>query len=258
MKRFWEAGVDFTRDNCLASYLATSTRNKPAYGWAKRHSGDPRVAYQLALALGDAVSNNREKAVSLLLWAGADPHRKMPSLEWGSGIEDDPDDDRQSAIEATVQMGHGKLLKHLRPDPAVDDFEELYAWVCDPDAVGHLTAQVPPSDWSKAIVRNVAKLAWGFRDTWTNRACLEFIFDKHGGRLVTLEHHECRDLRRDLLKWNDHYGLKWILRLLAKPRHCDPAIYTELTRTPAIRKRMTQLGLLKPRPSKRLKRTRRR
>ena len=38
MDRFCELGVDFSQDNTLASYLAESTRNKPAYGWAKLRS----------------------------------------------------------------------------------------------------------------------------------------------------------------------------------------------------------------------------
>ena len=55
MERFWDYGVDFSEENTLASYLAESTRNKPAYGFGKRHQSDPKIAYQLALALGDAV-----------------------------------------------------------------------------------------------------------------------------------------------------------------------------------------------------------
>ena len=66
------------------------------------------------------------QATSLLVWAGADPHRQVPSLRWGSGIEDDPDDERESAVESAVRLGHGKLLRHLKPDPTQDDFDELY------------------------------------------------------------------------------------------------------------------------------------
>ena len=37
MERIWAMGNDLTRDRSLAWYLATTTSNKPAYGWAKRH-----------------------------------------------------------------------------------------------------------------------------------------------------------------------------------------------------------------------------
>jgi len=258
MERFWDLGVDYTGDSCLASYLASSTRNRPAYGWAKRHQGDPRVAYALALALGDAVLENKEKAVSLLLWAGADPHRRVPSLRWGSGVEDDPDDDRESAIEVAVHLGHGHLLRKLRPDPALDDFDELYPWASDPDAVDYLAIRRPPADWSRAIAHNISRMGW----SWSYEGCaqgrryLERVFDGYGGRLSSLGHRECQDLRRELLKCSSDWDLTWLLRTLAKPERCAPAIYAELTRTSAIKEKMTRLGLLRATPGKATKRSR--
>jgi len=247
MERFWELGVDYTRNSCLASYLASSTRNRPAYGWAKRHNGDPKIAYALAQALGDALQEENDKAVNLLRWAGADPHRPVSSLRWGSGVEDDPDDFRESAIEAAVHMGRGTLLPKLRPDPALDEFEELYAWVSDPDVIDYLTALRPPADWSKAIAHNISRMGWSWSDSgsWQNRRCLEHIFEGYGGRLSGLGARECQDLRRDLLKCSRDSDLKWLLRTLAKPERCAPAIYAELTRTPTIRERMARLGLLR-------------
>jgi hypothetical protein len=52
---------------------------------------DREAARELAVALFDAVSASemREKAVSLLLWAGADPHLRVPSLRWASLEEDE-------------------------------------------------------------------------------------------------------------------------------------------------------------------------
>jgi hypothetical protein len=52
MERFWAMGNDFTRGRNLAWYLATVTSNKPAYGWAKRHHKESKVAKALALAVG--------------------------------------------------------------------------------------------------------------------------------------------------------------------------------------------------------------
>ncbi|HOC44118.1 MAG TPA: hypothetical protein PKJ99_13970 [Thermoanaerobaculales bacterium] len=243
IERFWEYGVDFFDDNILAHYLASTTSNKPAYGWARRHNADPRIGYQLALALGDAVWEGREKAVALLMWAGADPHRQVPSIRWGSGVEDDPDDDRRSAIEGAVHMGHGNLLRYLKPDPAVDDFDELYAWVCDPDAVDHLFDLQPPTDWSKAIVRNISELSWPFGDRRRNVVCLERIFEHHWGRLSHLDREECRELRRHLLKMESDSDLSRLLQTLSRPRHCDEAVFAELTKTTAIRDRLKRLEL---------------
>jgi len=254
MERFWDAGVDFTRHNRLADYLSTSTRNKPAYGWARRHNDDGRVAYQLALALGDAVFETAEKAALLLLWAGADPHRKVPSLRWGSGIDGDPEEEHESAVEVAVQLGHGNLLRHLKPDPGIDDFEELYAHVCDPETLEYLFDLQPPSDWSKTIVQTAGPLGWSYRGGWSSRRCLEHVFEHHWGQLSTLDLDGCQDLRRYLLKVESDSDHSWLLQKLAKPHHCDEAIFAELTRTPAIRRKMESLRLDKLLPKKTPKR----
>jgi hypothetical protein len=245
MERFWRFGVDYTKDHSLAHYLASSTRNKPAYGFARRHKNEPKVAYDLALALGDAVLEGNQKAVSLLVWAGADPHGRVPSLRWGSGNEDDPDDDRESAVECAVHMGHGALLRALKPDPAQDDFKELFAWVCDPEAVDYLAAIQRPADWSRAIARNISHIAWPFGSNYESHQCLERIFDGYGGRLVSLPKNDAQSTRRDLLKWQSEWELKSLLRTLSKPEHCDPGIFRELTRTAAMQERMVRLGLVR-------------
>ena len=242
MERFWDLGLDLTRDRSLASYLAESTRNKPAYGWAKRHCEDSRVAYALALALNEAVREPREKAVALLVWAGADPHRPVPSLRY-SRVDDDPDDDRSSAVERAVAFGHGALLKYLSPSPDLDEFEELYASVCDTDALDRLFDVQPPQDWSRAIVRNISRLSWWFGNPSAHRACLVRIFEHHWGRLSVLSDGGCQQLRRDLLKLERDSDLSWLLTNLAKPHLCDERVFGELVRTPAIRRRMTRMGL---------------
>ena len=125
--------------------------------------------------------------------------------------------------------------------------------MCDPDSVDVLFDRLPPRDWSKAIKRNISRMAWRFHGPDANRACLERILDHHWGRLNTLGPRECGDLRRDLLKIEDGSDFSWILERLAKPRHCDPKIFSELVRTPAMKERMTRhsLGALLPVPSAR-------
>jgi len=250
MERFTGLGMDLTADNWLASHLAETTSNKPVYGWARRHREEPHIRYQLSLALGDAVFEDREKAVCLLLWAGADPHRKVPSLRWGSGIDGDPDEDHASAVEVAVQLGHGHLLRHLKPDPEHDDFDELWRTVCDPKAVDFLVAIRPPADWSIPIIRNISRMTWWNRWGSSRSDCLQHILDHHDSRLSTLDHQGCQEVRRDLLKIQSDWDLEWLLKTLSKPQCCDPAIFAELTRTPSIRKRMERLGLsrLLPKP----------
>ncbi len=246
MDRFWDLGLDFSQNNTMASYLTEATRNKPAYGWARQHNSDPKIAYQLALALEVAVSEDREKAVSLLLWAGADPHRSVPSLRWGSGIEDDHDDDRQPAVECAAHAGHGHLLRHLKPDPELDDIDELFSCVSDPITLRHLAALQPPQDWSMTIVRNIHMWSYVWRDSHA-RECLRQVFEDQCERLSTLDIDGCRELRRSMLKLND-YDLKWLLRMLGKVDYCDRLIFLELIRTSAMKKRMIGVGLESEQP----------
>jgi len=238
MDRFWDLGNDLTRDRSLAWYLASTASNKPLFGWAKHHKSDPRVAKAMALALGETVHDDQEKSVAMLMWAGADSHRKVQSLQWGSDADDDPDDDYTSAVELAVELGHGKLLKYLKPDPELDDFDELLGVVCDPDAVDHLAARCSSIDWSRAIVRITRRMAFPILERAAGEKCLDLIFNKYGGRLNTLDHRGCQGLRRSLLKWRYNHDLERLLRLLSKPQHCDPDIFSELTRTPAIRRKM--------------------
>ena len=48
--------------------------------WLRRNRSDQRLQDALDVALLEAVTEDREVPVHLLLWAGADPHRKVPSV----------------------------------------------------------------------------------------------------------------------------------------------------------------------------------
>jgi len=69
----------------------------------------------------------------------------------------------------------------LKPDPQLDDFEELWTCVCDPAAVDCLAARRLPSDWSRAIVRNALQMCWWWRDDSGEPECLERIFEVRAG-----------------------------------------------------------------------------
>lgn len=244
VERFWSAGLDLTAEDQLAWSLSSPT-TKPLCGWAKRHREDPRVARALALALVQVIWNRKERATHLLVWAGADTHQRVPILEWKTrGSEDDTEDDTYTAVEMAVDRGQGKLLKILRPDPQVDDFARLYANVCDPETVDFLMRIEPPQDWSDAIRRNVW---WITSDTFDDRAddhrwCLERIAH-YGGRLTTLEPRRVNDLRREILRMTRPERQRWLLDWLGNPRFCDPGVYDELVRTPAMHARIGELGL---------------
>ena len=84
MERFWNLGNDLTRGRFLAWYLATTTSNKPAFGWAKRHCGEQRAARALALALGEAAHEKIERAITPLDAGGGGGHRRQSRMTWAA------------------------------------------------------------------------------------------------------------------------------------------------------------------------------
>src|SRR5688500_16877959 len=51
--------------------LSRHPSNRAAYGWAWRHNDDPRIAREPVIGLVEAVFEGHERAVALLVWAGA-------------------------------------------------------------------------------------------------------------------------------------------------------------------------------------------
>ena len=248
MQRFWELGVDYAKEHALAECLASNTRNRPAYGWARRHRDDPRIARELAIALGDAVFEEREKAVHLVLWAGADPHLPVPILRWASETDETDSESHYSAVQTAVHFGKGSVLPLLKPDRKRDNFDSLWAYVSDSESVDHLAALAPPNDWSPTILHCIRDMAFdlagrlGQRD-WRAKHCLERIANPHGGMLTALPQEELRYLRGSVLKMRDSYDFRWLVEWLQNPKHCSPAIYTEIVRTPAMQARIASLGI---------------
>jgi hypothetical protein len=198
MDRCHAAGVDFAKDHALARFLAEHSFNKAAYGWAKRHQDDLRIQHELTLSLVEAASHGRERAVALLMWAGADANLRVQDLNWSGPPLDDKD--LSSAVETALICGNGKLIPLLKPDPARCDFDALWAWVSDVGSLDCLAAMHRPRDWSRAIVRTVRRLASEYGDHAEAKRCLDRLLQHYGARLTTLSEDELKDLRRTLAR----------------------------------------------------------
>jgi hypothetical protein len=143
-ERFRRLGVDFTSGHALAYSLGHHTSNKPLFGFAKRHRlQNHKIQVDLDIALAHHAWEGNEKGVMLCLWAGADPHAAVPVLRWGLGNEED--EDRYSAVHAACSGGHVAILERLKPDPSLDDYEELYRCVRNEKTVELLASSKPPS-----------------------------------------------------------------------------------------------------------------
>ncbi len=238
--RFWRAGLDYTTDPEFVRYLA-QTVNKPLYGWLRRHRADQRLQDALDVALVEAVMDDRELSVRLLLWAGADPHRRVPSAsDLGRADAWDPDLVSSSA-ETAIVFGRHELFDLLRID-RMPNLEGQAARAHDSGILKKLVALRLPTDWSGAILTFVRLFCppWE-RRSWDARDALQFIASS-GGRLTTVSADELRFLRRGLLDLSSADDFLWLIRWLKNEKHCEPAVYAEVTRTKSMGKKIEALN----------------
>jgi hypothetical protein len=247
-ERFRELGVDLTDGHALAEALAFHTSNKPLLGFAKRHrTADRRVQTELDIALAHHAAEGNEKGVQLSLWAGANPHVPVLSLRFPTSSSDDADsldnDDAFvgfSAIYEACQGGHAEIFSRLGPDPAQDDFEELWRVASSPAVIDLLARNGLPANVG-AVIRH--HLWWAtFSEGWRWVETLRRIFEA-GVRWQSSNPDEVGTLRRSLLKVSDRTFVD-LMKLLATADYCSSDILKELARTPSMRDRMKKVGFI--------------
>lgn len=249
-ERFLHLGVDFTSGHGLAYALGYSTSNKPLFGFAKRHRlQDPKIQAELDIALAHHAWEGNEKGVMLCLWAGADPHTAVPDLRWGLSGEEDKED-RYSPVYAACSGGHVAILERLKPDPSLDDYEELYGCACNEKTVELLARSKLPANPSQAVAIRVSRAAWPLRQDRPVET-LQALFEA-GVRWESSPIKEIAGARRDLLKTDDWTFVR-LMKLLTTDDYCSHEVLAELARTPSMRERMVKVGLIPPNPRQRSK-----
>ncbi len=251
-ERFRAAGYDLTENHSMADILGHSTSNRPLLGFVKRHRiEDPRIQQELNIALGHHARKGNERGVALCLWAGADPHAPAPNPDLGISDDVESEDDEErflgwSAVEEAASGGHLNILKRLGPDPARDNFDELYENAKNTSIVELLLAMQPPRDLTRILLRHF----WWVEDPFPSvriggrgTGAIEAIL-KCGVRWEERDSEPLSRIRRSLLKLSN-YHLESIMRCLQRPEICAPETYQELIRTPKMRARLTSLGLYK-------------
>jgi hypothetical protein len=194
------------------------------------------------VALLQAVTDDEELPVRLLLWAGADPHRKVPMIR-ELGRPDAWDDCAVfSAATAAITFGRPQLLNLLRVE-TMPDLEAQTSWSHDSWTLRRLVAVRAPSSWSAVILAFIGRL-WrplGINSAWDVRNALGFIAS-NGGMLVTASSDEINYLRHVLLKLPDAETFLWLLKWLKNEKHCSPTIYEAVTRTASMHRKIEALG----------------
>ena len=252
-ERFRALGVDLTANHELAAALAYHTSNKPLFGFARRHrKHDPRIQAELNVALAHHASEGNEKGVNLCLWAGADPRAPACSLRWSCHCDEDDTDSAEdgfrgfSAIHEACQSGNARVLKRLGPDPSRDDFEDLYRAADSSSVIDLLAEMALPKDVGALIQRQLWWISIRRFDDWGSLQTLRRIFEV-GARWESSSRDKIAGIRSRLIKISDRRFVD-LMKLLAEDDYCSPEILKELGRTPAMRRRMTEVGFI-PTPS---------
>jgi hypothetical protein len=229
MERFWALGVDLAGDGVMAGALAGNTRNRPLYGFVKNHIDDPRIQREADLGLGYAIGRKSDKAVSLCIWAGANPRHSVPVI--GDGYTNS-DDWTMTAFERAVWEGVPEYLTKLGFDSRSDDIEPLYEVAYHAPEVEALAMIRPPRDWhsiaERFLDRVTVPIHLAASVQWGTKSDLERVL-RLGGRLRTLSDLVIRRLRKHL-KGLERDQAKRLLRLLEK--HTEPAAFLHLVGHP--------------------------
>ena len=136
----------------------------------------------------------------LLLWAGADPHRKVPSvLELGDPEAWEDPEMLSSSAELAIRYGRHQLFHVLRVE-TMPDLEAQMAHAHDTSTLEKLVALRPPSDWSEIILNFIREFCFRFGgSSWKAQDALRFI-EASGGKLTTISPDKPRYVRSQLLK----------------------------------------------------------
>lgn len=222
IERFWLAGLDLWTDISVIRALAGSPSIKQLYGLAKRNRVEYRsIQRALDIALVQAVQDRKERGIALCLWAGADPHRKVPSID----DMDHEDPWLQSAICRSIWTSDLRAIALLKPDPGRDDFDQLFSDASSVAMVDFLASISYPPNWS-SVIRSQLISAISDVDLFRHRdhvSVIQRIFEL-GGRLAVMDPEEIRSFRRTRKRIST-VGLSRIIKMLKKPDHCDPAIF---------------------------------
>ncbi|MFN7943051.1 MAG: hypothetical protein U0X73_15780 [Thermoanaerobaculia bacterium] len=249
-ERFRSLGIDLTEGHAVAYALGYHTSNKPLFGYARRHRiDDPRLQTALDMAIARHAGEGNEKGVMLCLWAGANPHARVPSLSYmGYGVDEADEDDRRSAIQEACSSGHAAILERLGPDLERDDFEELFYSAANEKVIALLVRSALPKESGRIVALQLARANWPFREHRPVEA-LRALFNA-GVRWQASPKEEIASARRDLLRCSD-YVFADVMKLLATQDFCSREVLTELARTPSMRERMKRVGLIPATPHSR-------
>jgi hypothetical protein len=251
MEYFIERGADVETGHPMAGALCSRIRT--ALGIFKRFKDRfPSFKEQANVALRFHAREGNLKWVSLMLWAGADPHARGSEYY----CEEDDPECAVSALELAALHGHFDIfkLKSIRLDPSHAFAHELLRNACFADKADFLNELLKkrfnPNDQenggSSLISSLLGYMTWSFDldhrnqkrnlDTSRSREKLKMVhlLARHGARWIPANNDEISDARRSLIKMSPDYTVEFIW-IMSKYKACARGHIEELIRTPSIR-----------------------
>jgi hypothetical protein len=148
-----------------------------------------------------------------------------------------------SAAEAAILYGRSQFFDILRVSSMPDLADQaVRAARADASTLKKIVGLRAPVDWSQIILALTWRASSRFsRYSWDVQDSLRFVASS-GGKLATIEADQLRYVRSQLLDLANVDEFLWLLKWLKRPKNCETRILNELTRTPAMQKKIEALG----------------
>ncbi len=234
---------------------------RSGYGFMKRHAHeDPALQRELNRGLGFAIEDRRRherrdralKAMSLCLWAGADPWADLHE-PWDSPEEDEEADDVASPwwvfttpAGMVVSDGDVEALRVLRLKAGSPRFQALYALVESPEMFDALMRIEPLVDPHPLVDNVIRRSVDGARARlWSAEAMLRHVLEGSGKRLERLGDWAVRLARRGLATEHRGYdgSARRLVALLRSRALVAEEVLVQVVATPTLLERHRELGL---------------
>lgn len=246
MRFFIDLGIDIETNQPFARALCYPKR--PHLGIYMRYRKKfPSLKHQLNLALCHLAGEGNLKWVCLLMWAGGDPHLRLPDI----GEKPCPSTDT-SAIEDAAQRNHLTVVDKIGIDPKRDNIDRMFEIAC---LLGHTeiadkliaagAKPTGPQDSGEPMRKAMAHLEWemeeqyGFRSPFKAQKALEAVVHLAdlGGRWLPTPS-GLRRIRRNLYFFDPSFSLN-LLTTLHRHKVCAPDVLVKLITAPKMK---TYLG----------------
>jgi hypothetical protein len=258
---FLDNGADVITDSPFAIAFREKVRTalRPFMEYKKAHPEiAPALQEQADRALRHFCSEGDMKWISLLLWAGANPRTRGPTLDdrWAN----DPECHTTAFHEASSK-GNLDVLTKLKPDPKVDDLSELLsnaAMSNSKEAIQYLLSLgAEPNDksngGSSALDRCFWRLGWGTYDQLqSKRLSTKHEVSKTFDCIRELVEHRAawkpddgsalNQVRQALYKCEPAVTVDFV-KLLAKNKASPEEVLEQLLDAPRMRQHLSPLGM---------------